>query len=748
MERDGFLARMNRSDKYQLSGGRLIFAPRYPHWLERPGWWDIICRHDEDLQPVFAWALLERGREVPLEFQVRQWHPGRCRKVFEHNSNLNVAESQFITAADRAVSKVFIDNLAEQAREFDLVVWTRHHYGDELTRPREIEASNDGIGFLLERAGRRAPFATRWEFAADRPADSFAVIDAECLGPNPHWLETPFATGWKGSLASGISVNEKSERGAVWFALHYHLRFERFEIDRMRNSNAGVAKSTIALGMRIVHPDEGVVAMEPGSGAELLAKTLATWSDFFDGVPEFACSEPLWEHLYRYRWYLIRQCLKAGCGERQPFDGVCEGPDIFHQPISYSTPPIVFDLRWHRDPSLARNQVLNFTKRQEEDGRLPGALFHDRSRAEFFYHADWGRALTRLHELHPDGSFLEAVYPAMARYAEWLARERDRERSGMIDVLNMMETGQEFSSRYIPAKREFDDDLWLETLPIKGVDSTVYYYLQLAALGEIAAELGRGDAAAKWRSAAERTREAILQRMWSPEEGMFSDLITSEGMRPSRVRALTCFYPFLAGITGPEHVKTLNETLLNPAEFWTPRPAATLSRRDPAFSEDGHWRGKMRNCPWNGRVWPMTNSHMVEVLAEASIIDPSLRDKCAELLVSFAGLFNTGRNPRVISSYEHYSPRDGSPCAYRGIDDYLHCWMIDLIIRYVAGFRPRNGGLTIDPFIKGLERVELTGLPLRGSMYDLVIRDGRAELFRDGALRAEGRVPLRVEDES
>ena len=748
MEKDSFLSKMNRHDKFQLAGGRLMFAPRYPRWLKHPGWWDEIYYHDEELQPLFAWTLLEKGAEVPLHFQVRQWHPGRCRKVFDYNSVLSVAESQFITADDRAVSKIFIDNFAREPKEFDLIVWTRHHYRPGLPRPEEISASENGISFLLERQGRRAGFATRWEFSADTPADSFAVADAECLGPNPSWIETPFANAWSGSLPSEISLNNTSQQGAVWCALHYILRFEELNLERLRSNKQGGIMSTIALAMRIVAPEKPPSAIEVDSGKDMLADTLASWAGFFDGVPDFACSEPIWEHLYRYRWYLIRQCTKAGGDERQPHDGVCEGPHIFHQPISYSTPPIIFDLRWHRDPAHARNHILNFCQRSEESGRLPGALFHDRSREEFFYHADWGRAVERLHQLHPDNDFLAAAYPAMARYAEWLARERDPQGTGMIDVINMMETGQEFSSRYIPASAEFDDDFWLETIPIKGVDSTVYYYFHLRMLAHTAVELEMDSEAAGWNALAEKTKNAILNLMWQQDDAMFSDLIAAEDMRPTRVRALTCFYPFLTDFVTSDLVNTLQHTLLNPDEFWTAVPAATLSRLDPAFSEDGVWRGKARNCPWNGRVWPMTNSHIVEVLAQASKLDPSLRAKCAELLSHFAGLFNTGDRPKIISSYEHYSPRDGSPCAYRGIDDYLHCWVIDLIIRYVAGFRPDGSGLLIDPLVRGMERLRLHRIPLRGSSYDLIIRDGKAELFRDNRLIAEGRVPLKVDLES
>ena len=39
---------------------------------------------------------------------------------------------------------------------------------------------------------------------------------------------------------------------------------------------------------------------------------------------------------------------------------------------------------------------------------------------------------------------------------------------------------------------------------------------------------------------------------------------------------------------------------------------------DPYFDAEADWKGKRTNCPWNGRVWPMTNSHVADALAHAA----------------------------------------------------------------------------------------------------------------------------------
>ena len=721
------IAAMRRRDKFQLSGGNLIFAPRYPAWLEAPGYWDEICYHDETLAPVFTWSLLDDGGEIPLRFRRRRWQPGRSTTRYRSAHGLAIQEERFITPDDRVVSLVRIANRGESPAALDLLFWTRRTHQSDRPSPAEGEADDKKIVLECTNRGRRADFSTRWELGADRLADSFAVADAECLAPNPAWELTPFAGGWSGSLPSGVSLGAKAGGGALFAALHYRLRI------------APGGEDEIALSARIAPPASPPAAA--ASGTALRKATSRSWERFFDGVPEFRCSDPLWEHLYRYRWYLLRQNLERG-GGRMPLDGVCEGTDFFHLPISYSTPPIVFDLRWHRDPSPARRQILNFCRLQEESGQLPGALFHDLPRPEYFYHADWGRALERLQSVHPDRKFVEDVYPALSRYADWLERERDVEGSGMIDVVNMMETGQEFSSRYIPAGEEFDTDDWIATERLKGVDATVYYLFLLRALARAAELLGKGEESATWRRGAARTEQAVRELMWRPEPRIFSDLLPERGLEPTGVRALTCFYPYLAGLASRDQISELRRNLLNPDEFWTEYPAATLSKTDPQFSAEGVWRGKVRSCPWNGRTWPMTNSHMVEVLAAAAETDAGFREPCAELLRKFASLFSADGDPRALSSYEHYHPDNGDPCRYRGIDDYLHCWLIDLIVRYVVGFRPGEDELLVDPFPLGIERLNLKGVPLRGRLYDIRLRGGLVTVGRDGKRIAEGKPPL------
>jgi glycogen debranching enzyme len=67
------------------------------------------------------------------------------------------------------------------------------------------------------------------------------------------------------------------------------------------------------------------------------------------------------------------------------------------------------------------------------------------------------------------------------------------------------------------------------------------------------------------------------------------------------------FLPIWAGVPLPEkEIHRIIEThMLNPAEFFGPRPFPSLSYDDPKFDPLGYWRG---------RVWPHIGALMLEIL--------------------------------------------------------------------------------------------------------------------------------------
>jgi hypothetical protein len=226
---------------------------------------------------------------------------------------------------------------------------------------------------------------------------------------------------------------------------------------------------------------------------------------------------------------------------------------------------------------------------------------------------------------------------------------------------------------------------------------------------------------------------------------MFFDVDPRTGNRTG-VKAAVCFYPYFTDLATAEHVRGLERHLLNSGEFWTPFPVPSSSVDDPTFAPDAEWKGKRHVCPWNGRVWPMTNSHVVEALARAAFVHaPRLRDSAAHLLRrTVRMMFHDGDVARP-NCFEHYNPITGHASSYRGIDDYQHSWIADLIIQYAIGLRPRPGGFCVDPLPLGLEFAELTGATVRGARVDVRIERDRIRVrVDDETLESRLGTPLEV----
>lgn len=247
---------------------------------------------------------------------------------------------------------------------------------------------------------------------------------------------------------------------------------------------------------------------------------------------------------------------------------------------------------------------------------------------------------------------------------------------------------------------------------------------------------------------ADRIRDAVRTHMWDGEKGMFSDLDPS-GMRRTGVGAAVCFYPYMTDIAGREHLDGLERNLLDPTRFWLAFPVPSTAADDPTFDPDARWKGVRRNCTWNGRVWPMANAHLIDALGHTAMIDRRFREPAAELLRRTIRMFFLRGEPERPTCYEHYSPVTGWPSVYRGIDDYQHSWINDLIVRWAAGFRPLyddgGPGFVVDPLPLRIRQLRLEGLPFRGARVTVELDGARIRVEVDDVFRAESRSGEAVE---
>ena len=212
---------------------------------------------------------------------------------------------------------------------------------------------------------------------------------------------------------------------------------------------------------------------------------------------------------------------------------------------------------------------------------------------------------------------------------------------------------------------------------------------------------------------------------------MFSDVDPVTGAR-TRVKTAQAFYPYATDLIEAGEIAGLERHLLDPAEFWTPFPAPVSAIDDPLFSAYGEWKGQRESRPWNGRVWPAVNGMIMEALAGASEHEPALRETAALFLRRYVRMmFHDGDLARP-NAFEHYNPLTGQGSLYRTLDDVQRSWVADHIVTYVIGIRPHAGGITIDPFPFGLERVEIQRVRVRGREISVQIDSERVRSVIDG----------------
>ncbi len=717
------IAALLRSDKWQLGNlDSTVWAPTSPVALDRPGFWDPIHLLHWEVGPGFTVALLdERWGELALRRDHRagslgHWEPGTL--ITRWRSRIGEATEQRRVLPGTVLESCWA--FPHAIRSAWLVAYTALPT-ESIARVVADDAA--GLSFqrtVRDRHGQTLTLDTQLTVS---PGKDSRVLHGYCQAPpTPEWRCSPFAHGGA-DLAGTVPAPAPTPEGAhtTWL---------------------GVAR-------KVTHPDRLVTvrmtARPPRSVLRPASeRRVPTWKSHFGSFPAFRCGDRRLDRYFDYRIYGLGLHRVGGGWHNVPCPAVAEGPAYFHVPITYSAQCHMFEMRWGGDGREAWGSLLNFLHNQKPDGSLHGRLYGSHLVRSDFYHANWGDALLAVHRMHPRPDLLARCYEGLSRYAQWLVAARDREGSGMFTVANHFETGQEYMSRYMVADDQADVDGWDATLGLKGIDVTVYAYLLFRALETIADELGRPNDGPGWRALAHRTARAISAAMWSPDDGIFTDAVR-RGARsgasgadgdpspapatwaPTGVKAAVGFYPLLTDLPTPAQVESMLDHLENPRTFGSPYPVPSSSMDDPRFSAEGVWRGVRRNCPWNGRVWPMTTSHVIEGLIRCWRRGNRRAGKlAARFLDRYVKMMFHGGKARRPNCFEHYHPVTGTACHYRRVDDYQHSWVIDLMAKALAGIHFGASSLIVHPVPHDRATVRLGPVRARGVAFEVDIAEDQA----------------------
>lgn len=461
-------------------------------------------------------------------------------------------------------------------------------------------------------------------------------------------------------------------------------------------------------------------------GPARLAEQQAAYQSFFDQVPHFASSSPVLDRLYAYRWFLMRHTLaRPGLA---PLDGALfyEGRSHkmsktpwapvgweFSKLIPLSTPMHLVEARWHHDPHLIDGLFNVLARTQREDGQFDA------------------RTLTRT--IHPYANFM-----GWGTYQYALARGLDDNTRAALPLLKNQVRGEAaflatggdtlpIQQRHQLTGKEYQPSYWYfhgypddpfdqaTYTPLKRVDRAIYQYLNARGTAALCRLAGDPEAA-EFDTLAEAISQDVLGKQWDATTAFFYDLHHATDEK-AMVRNIVGFYPWWAEITGPEHLDGLLAAL-GPEEFDTPNPFPSVSPRCEVFQPGGSWKGqffKGRNgCMWDGPTWPYTNSVVLDAIGKVSRGNAHAQDALfSHFFWKYALLHFQQRDGVTPYLVEHYDSMSGEPISDEV--DYNHSYLIDLIIRHVAGLEiAEDGTVTADPIDIGLEHFSLSNVKAAG----------------------------------
>jgi Bacterial alpha-L-rhamnosidase 6 hairpin glycosidase domain len=254
---------------------------------------------------------------------------------------------------------------------------------------------------------------------------------------------------------------------------------------------------------------------------------------------------------------------------------------------------------------VARNNHMAFFALQRPDGQLPASIkLTDTvpSSGELTATGGYGQiqmvvpiAATawELAQLTDDDELLVSAYTACSRWDAWLRQYRDTRKTGLVEAFCAYDTGHDNSPRWAGIANRCPDGDARRFAPQPGMprlspDLSATVYGARVALAQMATALGKHDESARWQADAEKIRQLIIAKLYSPEDAAFYDLDSND--------KFVCVRSDVISRVLGEHVlnhfdakdKAIFEAVWtrqihNPKAFWAPYPLSSIALDDPAF---------------------------------------------------------------------------------------------------------------------------------------------------------------------
>jgi hypothetical protein len=480
-----------------------------------------------------------------------------------------------------------------------------------------------------------------------------------------------------------------------------------------------------------------------------VAAQVEAYQAWYDAnVPYFDCSDPWVRKMYDHRAYVLRKNMLDPKLGRMKWPTQSEGrwrSTWYPNVISYGAGHQVREARWFRGPKYWQGHLRTWAENAKADGVYPSHVT-PKGPSEGQY-TDWITSTAwDGHLVQPDRAFLAEVVEKLAANVRGWQETCDPDGDGLLQVDSHWWTGMEYQpsffyfSDYKPSK-----DFYQPSRPVdlERVDLAAYNYGNAMSVACIYRVLGQPDRAKEFDDLAAKIAAAVTARMWRPEKRFFYSL-RAEGDAVADVKEVIGVYPLYFGmLPWGKGYESAWASILDPKQFWTTWPVASVSKECPAYSQT-NWPGDGRaaGCMWNGPTWPHANALVMTAMARTlratrdhNVTDSPLRkEHLWELFLSFTKAQYRDQDLRQPWTGEFYNGDTGKwKTAER---DYNHSTWLDILIPELIGLAPRDDEtLEIDPLLpeKALSHFILDGVRYHG--HDVTIvwdAPGSPDQYADG----------------
>ncbi|WP_068082493.1 MGH1-like glycoside hydrolase domain-containing protein, partial [Novosphingobium rosa] len=455
----------------------------------------------------------------------------------------------------------------------------------------------------------------------------------------------------------------------------------------------------------------------------------AAW--YAGNIPLFASSDPQLDDVWYYRWALYR-AHQRDTGEQ-----------------GYLTTEFFDDVGWQREPWAGLNDASGFhiaegrwLRQRRFAGDYIGYLYahggNDRHFSEAIADAVWGRYLA-----DGDRAAVTRYLPEMQRiYAAW-DDHFDKAR-GLYWIEPLLDA-TEYTVTSINASGGKDG--------FRGGDAfrpsiNAYMVANARAISRIAALAGQGEQARLYADKAETLRKALLTDLWSPGLTHFVDRYKDSNAFVKAwdqidQRELVGYLPWAYGVVGSDkgydaawrHLLDADQ-LGGPHGLRTAEPSYRYYMRQYRYDKDTG----LRECQWNGPVWPFQTTQALMALAtmlhDRGGDAPVARAEYWRLLRQYAALHRQADGRLDLE--EDYDPATGAPIVgLARSHHYFHSGFNDLVVTGLVGIVPSaDDRLILDPLLpasgEGPGWFALQDLPYHGHLLT-VTYDRAGDHFHQGA---------------